>query len=232
MQVHRAEAGQRQDAAGQELPVGDDRPGRRASASRTIVDTPRVTDGLDLDQAAAPAVGPRPRRPWAAAANRGRPVAAGSSPRSTGAARRSAAHRGLERTHRPRVVAKEHGSEFAHAARIVVGVDQASSRRRIRRFFGSSSAEFEPAQLGHDVPPPLVVQMIDVEHAVQVIGLVLEDPGEQPFGRHLVRSSPSTSWPRHVMTADRGVGWNGPGIDRQPSSSKVSPRRRRARGWP
>src|SRR6187200_1518320 len=31
------------------------------------------------------------------------------------------------------------------------------------------------------------------------------------------------SWPRQVIVEKRGVGWNGPGIDRQPSSSIVWP---------
>src|SRR6185436_18368961 len=41
----------------------------------------------------------------------------------------------------------------------------------------------ELAELAHHVAPARVVETIDVEHPVQVIGLVLEDPRQQTLGR-------------------------------------------------
>ena len=70
------------------------------------------------------------------------------------------------------------------------------TRRRIRGApIGLDAAlrfgalHLELAELAHHVPSALVVQTVDVEHPSQVVGLVLEDPRQEPLGPEVERSA-------------------------------------------
>ena len=70
----------------------------------------------------------------------------------------------------------------------------------------------ELAELTHHVPTALVVQTVDVEHPSQVVGLVLEDPRQEPLGPDVERAAvevgtaepdPQGADGRVVRTGDR-----------------------------
>ena len=228
VQVHRTERRERQHVGG-------------AGARRRP--RPRATSGA----ASASAVGsPRPSRTPSTsvqrqAARRAASATAvgreASTPRPAGlggfvstsatSTARIAAER-LERRHRPRVVAEERDAQRRRSAR--AGYPVARRRLRGAALPGSASPSSIRRSSAQHRPAPVVVEPVDVEHAVQVVGLVLEDPREQALRRRSRAASPSRSCAAAADRWRRGVGWYGPGIDRQPSSSADSPSASEARG--
>ena len=105
----------------------------------------------------------------------------------------------------------------------------AAERAPDLRSSGFGALHLELAELAHHVTSSGVVEPVDVEHPVQVVGLVLEDPREQAV-RHDVERAAVRSAPCSRTRPARTVGWYGPGIDRQPSSSVSSPSGSESRG--
>ena len=67
---------------------------------------------------------------------------------------------------------------------------------------------------------PVAGQVVDEEQAAQVVGLVLQAPGEEAGAADL-DGLPVLSTPRTVADSDRSSSWYGPGTDRQPSSCSI-----------
>ena len=206
VQVHRAHRWQAEDLGREELAVGDD--------------DQRIGSGS-------------PRSPSAPAPSRTPSTSSSVEPEPPAA---SATARGRDREPRPAgrggfVITRSTSTSSAFASALRVGTDQGSLPRKTTR-------AVVPADLSQRCPPrrqdprvparcvgarpapiaALVVEAVDVQRAFQVVGLVLEDAGEQPLPGELEgRTLDVLAAARSV--AYRVVSWYGPGIDRHPSSS-------------
>ena len=183
VQVQAAEPRDRQDLGRQDAPVGDDheRIGARGPRSHRLL---RPFERRRPRSTRDPAPGRLRHRRWPPVDPR--PAGRGGFVMTRTISTSAAAASALEGRHRPCVVAEEDHPQ----ARV-----SPSSGRRRSRGRGSSSPSSIRRSSRHHRAAALLVEAIDVQRAVEVIGLVLEDAREQSFtGR-------SRTARLHVLTA-------------------------------